>query len=93
MLKKEKYCCCKKEEILMPVNIISENRIAGIVKIHGLPGKIDCSNSGCLLLSCCCLPVLFCLCCCPCFYCECRDCYNSDKNSSDCCDCDCNCCN
>ena len=45
MLKTEKFCCCDKEEILMPVNIIAENRIAGIVKIHGLPSTKLCSNN------------------------------------------------
>ena len=34
MIKNDEFNCCnRREEILMPVNIISENRIAGIVKL------------------------------------------------------------
>ena len=87
MLKKEKFCCCDKEEILMPVNIIEENRIAGIVKIHGLPGDKGCSSCACLFLPCCFLPALIFSC--PFCSCECGDCGNSSDKSSGCCNCDC----
>ena len=90
MLKTEKFCCCPKEEILMPVNIIAENRIAGIVKIHGLPAeKSCCCNNACLLLPCCwfSIPFLLCVSCCPFCSCECGDCCKSDKESSGCCNC------
>ena len=87
MLKTEKFCCCDKEEILMPVNIIAENRIAGIVKIHGLPSSTNCCcNNACLLLPCCwfSIPCLLCVACCPFCSCECGDYSNSDKESSGC---------
>ena len=89
MLKTEKFCCCDKEEILMPVNIIAENRIAGIVRIHGLPATNCCSNNTCLLLACCwcSLPCFLCLTCCPFCSFECGDCGKSDKESSGCCSC------
>lgn len=87
MLKKEKFCCCDKEEILMPVNIIEENRIAGIVKIHGLPGDKGCSSCACFFLPCCLLPALIFSC--PFCSCECGDCGNSSDKSSGCCNCDC----
>ena len=90
MLKTEKFCCCDKEEILMPVNIIAENRIAGIVKIHGLPSSTNCCcNNACLLLPCCwfSIPCLLCVACCPFCSCECGDYSNSDKESSGCCNC------
>jgi len=107
MLKTEKFCCCDKEEILMPVNIIAENRIAGIVRIHGLPATNCCSNNTCLLLACCwcSLPCFLCLTCCPFCSFECGDCGKSDKESSGCCSCisynsdkksgccNCDCCN
>ena len=84
MLKREKFCCCDKEEILMPVNIISENRIAGIVKIHGLAKKNCCSNNACLPFAICCLPNYLCLtCCCPFCSFQCGDCSNSEKKSND----------
>ena len=93
MLKTEKFCCCDKEEILMPVNIIGENRIAGIVRIHGLPSKEGCFNNACLFLPCCwfSIPCLLCVSCCPFCSCECGDCGKSDKESesSGCCNCDC----
>ena len=80
MLKNEKFCCCDKEEILMPVNIKAENRIAGIVKIHGLPAKKGCCNNNCcLLLGFCCFPAFLCCFC---------DCCNSDNKSNDCCKCE-----
>jgi hypothetical protein len=88
MLKTEKFCCCSKEEILMPVNIIAENRIAGIVKIHGFPSENCCDNS-CLLLLPCCYWCILLSCCCPFCKFECGDCCKSNKESSGCCSCDC----
>ena len=89
MLKKEKSCCFDMEEILMPVNIIAENRIAGIVKIHGFPAEKCCSNKACLCLFCCMVPSLIYLSCPFCSSCQCGDCCNSDNKSSGCCKCDC----
>ena len=90
MLKTEKFCCCDKEEILMPVNIIAENRIAGIVKIHGLPSENCYCNKACLFLPCCWTTIsclFFLSCCCPFCSFECGDCGKSDKESSGCCNC------
>ena len=90
MLKTDTFCCCDKDEILMPVNIIAENRIAGIVKIHGLPAtKNCCSNNACILCLPCCFWCLVCSQCCPFCKFECGDCGKSGKESSGCCNCDC----
>ena len=48
MLKRDKFSCYDKEEILIDVNIITENRKVGIVKIHGLPGKNNNFTNACL---------------------------------------------
>ena len=75
-------CCNYKEEIIMPVKIIPENRIAGTVVLKPLKDKCSCGE--CLLYYCCfpCFP------CIPCMSDCCPDC--NPKSDSE--GCDCNCC-
>ena len=84
MIKNQQNSCFhKEEEILMPVHIIPENRIAGIVKL--LPNQDLC---GC---PCChCFPYCSCCPCKPC--CDC-DCCKGGCCNKDCCKCPkCPCC-
>ena len=77
-------CCNYKEEIVMPVKIIPENRIAGTVVLKPLKDKCPCGGCNCLLYYCCfpCFPFIPCLSdCCP----ECNP--KSDSEG-----CNCNCC-
>ena len=92
MHKKDKFTCIEKEEILMPLKIISENRNIGIVKIHGIPDKNSNLAITCLLsVFCpfCLIPCFLCPYCCPFCSFECGDCGNSNKNSTGRCNCDC----
>ena len=76
----------------MPINIIAQNRIAGILKIHGLPSTNNSFTNICFLSAFCpfCFLACFlCLNCCPFCSFEFGDCGKSDKNSSGCCNCDC----
>ena len=76
---KDGRCCCTCRSILMDVNLIIENRLAGIIKIRGCD---DC----CLCTCCQCIGID-----CSCF--DCDNCCNCDNccKSDNCCKCD-NCC-
>ena len=87
MFKNDKFNCCnRREQLLMPINIISENRIAGIVRLVYYKDKCFCPFCPCFP----CCP------CCPCGPCQpccgCPDC--CDCGGPNCCNCKCpNCCN
>ena len=83
MDKLDSFCCCNyKEEIMMPVKIIPEKRIAGTVVLKPLKDKCPCPGCECFLFYCCfpCFP------CIPCF----SDCFpdcnpKSDSEGCKCC--------
>ena len=83
MDKIDSFCFCNyKEEIVMPVKIIPEKRIAGTVVLKPLKDKCPCLGCECFLFYCClpCFPLI------PCFSDCCPDCNpKSDKDGCNCC--------
>ncbi|MBO6243632.1 MAG: hypothetical protein J6O41_03590 [Clostridia bacterium] len=90
MDKIDAFCCCNyKEEILMPVKIIPENRIAGTVVLKPLKDKCPCACCECLPYWCCFpfFPII------PCCSDCCPDCNpKSDSDGCKCCSSDTNSC-
>ena len=90
MDKIDAFCCCNyKEEILMPVKIIPENRIAGTVVLKPLKDKCPCACCECIPYWCCFpfFPII------PCCSDCCPDCNpKSDSDGCKCCSSDTNSC-